>query len=197
MAADQALGALINHVATLLERHDSDIARCAITELNMAIKSPVVKQPQRIAQCEELDQLLIAPHSSALNVLAETQHSIHWADSGGAAKPGAIQSRLAFAELIGPNGMILNSHCRVGLFLQCAHTIYPAHQHAAEELFLILSGTAHWKRESLSAVWHPPGTFIHHTSWESHAMTTEAEPMLAIWCWTGDIRFEQYSINGH
>lgn len=194
MKIDQPLGILLNHIATLFERHNSDIARCAVAELKSSVNCPVVKQPQRIAQCHALDDLLVMPSSPSLMVLADTQQAIHWADSGGAAKPNAVQRRLAFAELIGPNGMIVNANCRVGLFLQCARTIYPAHEHAAEELFLVLSGTALWQRNLLNSTWHSPGSFVHHASWESHAMTSEAEPMLAVWCWIGDIRFNQYRL---
>jgi len=139
--------------------------------------------------------MLTKPVSPILAALANVHRAIHWADTGGAAKPDAIQRRLAFAELIGPGGMIRNIHCRVGLFLQRAHTMYPAHKHAAEELFLVLSGTAYWKKESADAQWHEPGTFIHHSSWESHAMTTKSEPLLTVWCWTGNISFDAYKFS--
>jgi len=194
MAADQAVTALLNHIATLLAQHNSGIAETAIAELNAASNRPVVKPPQHVAQCSELDTLLDKPLSPTLAILASARHAVHWADSGGAAKPNAIQRRLAFAELIGPTGMIENARCRVGLFLQCPETAYPVHKHAAEELYLVLSGTAHWQKESMDSCWHAPGTFIHHASWQTHAMTTSAEPLLAIWCWSGDIRFEQYEI---
>ncbi|MFK7859332.1 MAG: dimethylsulfonioproprionate lyase family protein [Granulosicoccus sp.] len=194
MAVDRSITSLIAHISTLLEEHDSDIANRAVAELKVAIKCPVVKSPQRVAQCEALDAMLINPFSHHMLPLANAQHGIHWAGSGGAAKPEAVQNRLAFAELVGPGGMIRNPHCRVGLFLQCAQTTYPVHRHAAEELYLVLGGTAHWQSDSMGARFHTPGNFIHHASWETHSMTTANEPLLAVWCWTGDIRFDQYEI---
>jgi dimethylpropiothetin dethiomethylase len=90
--------------------------------------------------------------------------------------------------------MFRHADCRVGLFLQGRHTAYPVHRHAAEELYLVLSGTACWQRGSQTPGLLVPGTFIHHASWEAHAMTTVDDPLLAIWCWTGEIGFEHYEI---
>jgi dimethylpropiothetin dethiomethylase len=194
MVPDSQLTALLQHIATLYSQHDSAIARVAVASLNTAVHSPLVRLPQRIGQCDQLDPLLVEPSSASLAVLAQAQHILHWSDSGGAAKPAAVQSQLAFVELLGPSGMISHADCRVGLFLQGRHTAYPVHRHAAEELYLVLSGTACWQRGSQTPALLAPGTFVHHASWEAHAMTTVEDPLLAIWCWTGEIGFEHYEI---
>ncbi|MAE99105.1 MAG: hypothetical protein CME00_03080 [Geminicoccus sp.] len=41
----------------------------------------------------------------------------------------------------------------------------------------------------------PAGSFILHGSREDHATRSEAEPILALWSWTGDISFESYSMD--
>lgn len=178
----------------LFAQHDSDIARTAIAALSKARHSAITKQPKQIAQCNVLDPVLSCPASQTLALLAEAQPSLHWSDSGGARKPAAVQRRLAFVELIGPTGMFQNTQCRIGFFLQCGHCSYPLHRHAAEELYLVLSGKAIWHKDAMDPAWHSPGSFIHHTSWQTHAMTTVSEPLLALWCWTGEIAFEQYEL---
>ena len=81
-----------------------------------------------------------------------------------------------------------------GAYLQFPDTWYPRHWHAAEELYFILSGTALWTRDGVSAEPAPPGTLIRHASFERHATRTLAEPLLAFWVWLGDLDFESYGI---
>jgi len=62
-------------------------------------------------------------------------------------------------------------------------TLYPHHRHEAEEIYVPLSGTAAWQQGD--AIWreHAPGTLIHHSSEEPHAMRTGEEPLLALYLW--------------
>ncbi len=80
-------------------------------------------------------------------------------------------------------------HCSGSKTLACGflllgpRTFYPRHRHEAEEIYLPLSGTAEWQQGD--AIWreHPPGTIIHHSSEEPHAMRTHAQPLLALYLW--------------
>ena len=62
-------------------------------------------------------------------------------------------------------------------------TFYPSHRHEAEEIYLPLAGTAEWLQGD--SIWRerPPGTLIHHSSEEPHAMRTGEHPLLAIYLW--------------
>jgi len=56
--------------------------------------------------------------------------------------------------------MVINETCRVGLFFQSQNTDYPNHRHAAEELYLVVSGNALWSNESDTTPREkPPGEF--------------------------------------
>ncbi len=97
-----------------------------------------------------------------------------------------LGGRVAFAELIGPDGPMRGSRGRVGFTVMAPQTLYPMHSHPAVELYLVLTGIAKW--------WTPtsnrrvlPGEFVLHRSNEPHAMQTFDEPLLALWSWSGDV----------
>ena len=107
----------------------------------------------------------------------------HYAPRAGATD---LAERIAFAELIGPDGPLRAPAVRVGLTLIAPHTAYPLHAHPAVELYWVLFGHARWAGRHGERV-VPPGEFVLHDSREPHAMRTSAEPLLALWGWSGDI----------
>jgi hypothetical protein len=98
----------------------------------------------------------------------------------------------AFCEIVGPDAPCRSEVVRFGLFLQTPDTDYPAHNHAAIEDYYVLSGNAAWQRGDAPYAPVPPGRRIRHDSFEWHAMETFAEPLLAMWLWTGDIDISTY-----
>lgn len=120
--------------------------------------------------------------------------TLPWRRPGFGVLPDSIACRLAVVELVGPAGMVVFDHCRIGLLLQSVQTHYPAHQHAAEEWYRILCGTAHWGSPGEPLEARAPGSTVHHTSWTPHVMQTHDEAMLAIWVWSGDIDGSHYRL---
>ena len=59
------------------------------------------------------------------------------------------------------------------------------HRHAAEEVYIVISGTAAWARGEAAEALRPPGSVIHHPPWMSHGMRTAEEPLLALYLWSG------------
>ncbi len=144
-----------------------------------------------------LDRILGSPASPRhplLGEVARLRDRLIWYTPSFDRIPEPIGSKLSVVELLGPNGLVICDHCRVGLLLQMPDLTYPAHAHAAHELYLVLSGTAEWQLGDASPQTKPPGSFIHHPGGHWHAMNTRSEPLLAIWGWTGDIGFESYRI---
>lgn len=90
-----------------------------------------------------------------------------------------------WSEIIGGSGPVASERVACGFLLLGPATHYPRHRHAAEELYLPLSGTALWQQGD--AVWreHPPGTLIIHAGDEPHAMRTGSDPLLALYLWRG------------
>lgn len=98
------------------------------------------------------------------------------------------------ANLVGKKRDTQNNPCLfysddiiVGLFLLGPNRLYPEHAHPASEMWVILSGTAQWKRGSEEWKTKKPGEYFIHTENQAHAMKTMDEPIFALWAWTGDL----------
>ena len=99
-----------------------------------------------------------------------------------------LGQNIAFAEIVGPAAPFRSDSVCLGLTLIGPETLYPTHRHPAIELYYVVAGTATWTLDGVSHD-HPPGTFILHPSQAIHAMQTHAEPLLAIYSWSGaDVR---------
>ncbi len=99
----------------------------------------------------------------------------------------AFSRNFAYAEVAGPLGSVPSRTLRCGLVLMAPRTLYPAHAHAATELYHVLGGRARWQRGGEPWAPRAPGAFILHPSGVAHAMETEAEPLLALYVWYGDM----------
>ena len=129
-----------------------------------------------------------------LAYLNDCYESLQWRSSGFGRLPTEITKHIAVVEIVGPDGMIKDQQLRFGLLLQDPNIIYAKHQHAAEELYLVLSGEASWAVDDNEASVREVNEFIHHAENQPHQMTTNNEPLLAMWAWLGDIGAESYSI---
>jgi mannose-6-phosphate isomerase-like protein (cupin superfamily) len=114
--------------------------------------------------------------------------------------PGArglerFREAFAYTQIVGPDWDGIRwpyeSHDTiVGLALQGPEVFYPPHHHKARELYIVVGGTAEWRKGDGVWVRRPPGSVIWHESNESHAMRTTDEPFLAVFAWFGDLDSE-------
>jgi len=100
--------------------------------------------------------------------------------------PG-YDDRYGYVELIGPGRPVESTDLLVGLLLLGPEMHYPDHAHPAEEIYHVVAGNAEWWREGEGWRMRPPGSVIHHTPMVRHAMRTSDEPLLALYCWTGNV----------
>jgi mannose-6-phosphate isomerase-like protein (cupin superfamily) len=98
-----------------------------------------------------------------------------------------LGSRVAFAQLVGSRGLTDDDFVNLGLTLMAPRTHYPLHAHPAIEVYLVLSGTAGWRIQGQPFRTQPPGSLLLHRSGIGHAMLTNAEPLLALYVWRGDL----------
>ncbi len=98
-----------------------------------------------------------------------------------------LPDRVAFTQIIGGRGFLADDSALLGLTLMAPWTHYPLHSHPAVELYLVIAGSADWRLEGAHFERKPPGALILHRSGIGHAMKTEAEPLLALWVWRGDL----------
>lgn len=132
------------------------------------------------------------PLAAALRPFAR---ALPWTRNENADKSSELLNGQTYVELVGPDGVLAHAGLRVGLYLQAPGIHYPPHSHAAVELYLVLAGDPLWWQAGRPTFAPGAGALIHHESRQSHAMTTRTRPLLALWTWTGDIRFETYRMD--
>lgn len=121
-----------------------------------------------------------------LGAVAGLRRHLSWTKPPAEGLGWSVAGRLAWAEIVGPKAPVPSDTMRLGLHLQGPRTRYPAHLHAADELYLTLGGEAWWARDD---VWSDtpdrPGTLRYHAPCAVHAVETRAVAMLALYAWWG------------
>ena len=176
------------------QEHKSKIAQ----HISLALADDLQLNQSRILEAAPLNvsflNFLLAKQNNLVSCLGECSELISWREAGFGKLPKEFSKRIFVSELIGPNGLFDSTHVRIGLLIMHEQIAYPKHWHDAEELYLVLNGNAYWSVDDGPDVLYPPDSFVHHKSCQPHSMTTQAEPLLALWGWTGDIDGKSYSV---
>lgn len=94
-----------------------------------------------------------------------------------------------FAEVIGKRGPFLSDRVRAGLGVWGPWIDYPAHRHAAEEVYLPLAGGAEFRLGDAPPAIYGPGTAVHVPSLLTHGFRTLEAPFAVFYIWqAGDLR---------
>ncbi len=93
-------------------------------------------------------------------------------------------NRHCYLELIGPTGHFYSKKIRAFICFWGEYLDYKWHSHEAEEIYYVLGGNALFKTKNKTKVLKANETQF-HKSWESHAMETLEEPLLAFILWRG------------
>lgn len=92
-----------------------------------------------------------------------------------------------YVELVGGDRRWASDSIAVGFLLLGPGVEYPAHSHPAAEVYHVVSGIAAWRRGTEPLAVRMPGAAIHHAPNVVHLTRTAAEPLLALYCWSGAI----------
>ena len=194
MSENDKLRDFLKAASLRFKTHKSDIAN----QISRALASEHIERlgspPEAAPATLELLNFLPKRQTALIACLAKCRENLSWREAGFGKLPKEFSKRIFASELIGPNGLFESSNVRIGLLIQREHLSYPKHWHAAEELYLVLNGTAYWSTDDDPEILCPPESFVHHKSRQPHSMTTNAEPILALWGWTGDVDGKSYSI---
>ncbi|MDR2365801.1 MAG: cupin domain-containing protein [Zoogloeaceae bacterium] len=171
-----AIAAELAKAITLLADVDFDAAD--ISHLR-ASHHPVVSRLKSLA-AKKTDDAILSAFLPYLDVLPWRYSYDARADHPG------LETRMAWAELIGPIAPFKSEKVCLGLTAIGPRTLYPDHAHPAAETYLVLSGTARWTMNGVTRR-QAPGNFILHPSRVVHAMQTGREPLLAVYIWTGEV----------
>ena len=129
--------------------------------------------------------------------LVAAAHTLSWRRSYTEALVGAdFWDNYGWAEFVGLTGFAPSERLACGLMLLGPRVSYPLHHHEAEEIYVPLSGAAHWKLGAYPWEALPPGSVIHHPSNESHAMRTDSTPLLALYLWRSENLAQKSRLDG-
>ncbi|HUS53548.1 MAG TPA: dimethylsulfonioproprionate lyase family protein [Thermohalobaculum sp.] len=188
---------LITAFATELRTHALPAAQTAATLLERLTDTECTGPTGNFTP-RYLDEALAAAQTHPLTAqFAAIAPRVSWVEVSKRPMPASFAGRYSYCEIVGQDPTSVQApDIRFGAYLQFPDTWYPRHWHAAEELYLPLSGTADWTRDGVTDRPAPPGTLIRHASYEHHATRTGPEPLLALWVWLGDLDFYRYGIEG-
>jgi quercetin dioxygenase-like cupin family protein len=148
----------------------------------------------RMPACRYLDTAYALATKGPLREIAEAlrqaEPAIDWEQNPNytvAVMGERFVDRYCYTEAVGIGRPFESREFLVGFILLGPELIYPDHWHPAVEVYHVLAGHAEWWREGHD--WHvaPPGTMIYHAPHVRHAMRMRDEPLLALYCWGGDI----------
>ncbi len=98
-------------------------------------------------------------------------------------------SGYGFAEVIGKLGPFVSTKVRSGIGVWAPGIDYPAHQHAAEEVYIVLAGSADFMLDEGPYETRRAGDVVHVTSMRRHGFRTTTEPLTVFYIWqAGDLR---------
>ena len=101
-------------------------------------------------------------------------------------------SGYGFAEVIGKNGPFVSTRVRSGIGVWGPGIYYPSHRHEAEEIYVILGGSAEFRMDegpSQDVFQKHAGESVYVTSMRTHAFRTLEEPLCVFYIWqAGDLR---------
>ncbi|WP_282152561.1 dimethylsulfonioproprionate lyase family protein [Ruegeria atlantica] len=150
--------------------------------------TPTDLEPNQIPAVELIQQTDFATgHAtrSLSDAIRATANLALWKHTYTEEEVGAdFLNRYGYYELFGPTGHFHSTQMRGYVAYWGAGLNYDWHSHQAEELYLIVGGGAMFRVEE-DETYVGPNQTRHHSSWQSHAMTTTDEPILAFVLWRG------------
>lgn len=118
--------------------------------------------------------------------------SRHWEQSYTRADALVGDDMLAgygFAEIIGKRGPFVSERVRAGIGVFGQGIDYPPHRHKAEEIYMILAGSADFQLGNGAPMRRAAGDLVHVPSYLVHGFRMKDEPMIVFYLWKdGDLR---------
>ncbi len=188
--------AALQHFVTVLE---AAFAAADMTALSRAAVSAVFAAarhsgPPGAALAEDLPVTALLPTALAplltrrdalgdlARALSALTPDLRWTTrkAGGAGASDGFAQAHANCLLIGPGGIESREDFWIGISLMAPGTRYPDHDHAPEEVYLVLTPGEFWHGDAAWITPGPGGT-VHNAPGIRHAMRAGDAPFLAIW----------------
>lgn len=103
--------------------------------------------------------------------------------------PEAMLEGYAFAETIGMQGPFVSERIRAGIGIWGPEIVYPRHQHQAEEVYIVLAGSAEFKIGEAEESRRSTGDVVYVESNTPHGFRTTDQSLVVYYLWqAGDLR---------
>ncbi len=103
--------------------------------------------------------------------------------------PDAMLEGYAFAETIGMQGPFVSNRIRAGIGIWGQEIVYPRHQHQAEEIYIVLAGSARFRIGEAEESRCSTGDVVHVESNTPHGFRTTDQSLVVYYLWqAGDLR---------
>lgn len=103
--------------------------------------------------------------------------------------PEAMLAGYGFAEIIGQRGPFISERIRAGIGIWGPDIVYPLHQHKAEEVYIVVSGSAEFTVGSAKEIGHKAGDVVYVESNTPHGFRTSGQSIVVYYLWqAGDLR---------
>ena len=127
-----------------------------------------------------------------LEIFARHKDRLYWEQSYKKEDDVVSDSMLAaygFAEIIGKQGPFVSERIRAGIGIYGPNIVYPRHQHQAEEIYIILAGSAEFKIGAAEEARRSTGDVVYVESNTSHGFRTNDQSLVIYYLWqAGDLR---------
>ncbi|MCP4765635.1 MAG: cupin domain-containing protein [Gammaproteobacteria bacterium] len=127
-----------------------------------------------------------------LQAFVRHRDHLRWEQSyrkGDGLVPDAMLDAYGFAEIIGARGPFVSERIRAGIAIWGPGIVYPRHQHQAEEVYILLSGSARFKLDDKAETSQHRGDIVFVASNTPHAFCCGDEGLVVCYLWqAGDLR---------
>ncbi len=190
--------ALLNAITGFIAAHpDPAVARFKAGVANWGVEWRGVT-PSHLAAADYLTPTRPArqntnrPIQALLTLFADNKHRLLWEQSYKKADRQVSEAMLAgygFAEVIGKNGPFISERVRCGIGVWGPHIIYPQHHHQAEEIYIVLAGSALFTLGAAAEQRHCAGDVVFVSSHLPHQFCTEDDALVVLYLWqAGNLR---------
>ncbi len=155
------------------------------------------RPPQHLKASDLLEQCvgLAVTGSAELDLLmayVRERSSRHWEQSYTRRDTLVGEDMLngyGFTEIVGKRGPFISDNIRSGIGVFDVGVDYPPHRHQAEEIYVVLAGSAMFRLGDAPPVKRGSGDVIHVTPQLVHGFTMTEEPLVVFYIWQGgDLR---------
>jgi len=189
---------ILSAIADCYERDpvecDGMLADAASVLRHLSRQPPIAETPSRLPVCRHLPAIFDGARGGPLAAIAASfavyESQAQWRQNPNytSANVGAeFLDNYGYVELVGRDRPWQSERLAVGFLVLGPGAHYPAHRHPASEVYHVVSGVAQWRQGGDALAPRPPGAAIYHAPNVVHETRILSEPLLALYCWTGDI----------